>query len=443
MQTPLPVQDSAPPARARERVAPPAKTAGPDPKKADKSQFARALDERRRAAPRSDEAAHAAAAGQSQPAESDRQSAQTNPADAQDVRHDASTEDAAVRTSEATSDSPDVNAARAETGAAESGAASGEQASPSSRPNQTAPFATTQAPAGDSQRSTTGAAGSTSDPALSKVPAAAPAQGAAAAQGTAPTTGTSSAHAGTAQQGVAGWEPAEAQSGGRDAEGSMNGSDSGTPRHAAAGRAMQVQAAIHLENATGQAPSPDLSVVKPALVAAAAPNLTSPAADASNPTEPRQDVLSSQVLRGLNAMVNQRGGVLNMRLEPPELGQLRVQMTIARGVVTAQFHASTQQAQALLDQSMASLRSALENHGLTVDRLTVTTSAPNQHADVRDGQSDEQAPHQQHGDAGQGRSRGRRDDPADQAERFASRLAGERAEFDTFEPPAAARSDAA
>ena len=60
-----------------------------------------------------------------------------------------------------------------------------------------------------------------------------------------------------------------------------------------------------------------------------------------------------------------------MRLDPPELGALRVQMTIARGVVSAEFQPASQQAQALLEKGMATLRTALESQGLTVDRLSV------------------------------------------------------------------------
>ena len=99
-----------------------------------------------------------------------------------------------------------------------------------------------------------------------------------------------------------------------------------------------------------------------------------------------------------------------MRLQPPQLGDLRVQMTIARGVVTAQFHAATPQAHALLEQSLAVLRSALEANGLTVERLTVhlmqTTNAQATRQEAADEQSQSS---RHHSDAGEGRSRDRRD----------------------------------
>jgi flagellar hook-length control protein FliK len=83
------------------------------------------------------------------------------------------------------------------------------------------------------------------------------------------------------------------------------------------------------------------------------------------------EAFTAQVSRGMSAMMSQRGGAMSMRLTPPELGELRVQMTLSRGVVTAEFQASTAHAHSLLERGMNTLRAALESQGLTVDRLTV------------------------------------------------------------------------
>ncbi len=181
----------------------------------------------------------------------------------------------------------------------------------------------------------------------------------------------------------------------------------------ALGRAMQVQAAVRLENATGQPAMADLSLAGRSASGESASGTTAgqltvqsaPAAE----LEDSKDAFTARVVRGLGAALNQRGGVMTMRLEPPDLGQLRVHLTIARGVVTAQFQPSTVEAQALLDRSMASLRSALEGHGLTVDRLTVQ-APPMTTPNMRDNPADQHAPNQRHDpDAGQGQSRGRGD----------------------------------
>ncbi len=181
--------------------------------------------------------------------------------------------------------------------------------------------------------------------------------------------------------------------------------DAAPPRTAAIGRAMQVQAGVHLENVTGLASSQ-------ALVDG--------------------DRFTAGVMRGLSVMLNQRGGVMTMRLRPPQLGDLRVQMTISRGVVTAQFHAATPQAQALLEQSLAMLRSALEANGLTVERLTVhliqTTNAQATRQEAADEQSQSS---RHHSDAGEGRSRDRRDGDVEQfRDHFVSQSDQEAEAFD-------------
>jgi flagellar hook-length control protein FliK len=124
-------------------------------------------------------------------------------------------------------------------------------------------------------------------------------------------------------------------------------------------------------------------------------------------------------MRGLTAAVNQRGGVMTMRLTPPELGDLRVQMTIARGTVNVQFFAATPQAEAMLERSMGSLRAGLESHGLQVERISVHAQpGGSSNAAARDQAGDQNANQSRHHhDAGGGESRGRRDEPGQSGER--------------------------
>ncbi len=202
------------------------------------------------------------------------------------------------------------------------------------------------------------------------------------------------------------------QASGTGADGNSSGAhdESGT-RHPAMGRAMQVQAAVTVENATG--------VTSPGGMNAAA-SLTG-LADTGVPAPPAGaaglDLVDAQatgrVVRGLTSMLAARGGTMTMRLEPPGLGQLRVQMTIVRGTVTAQFQPATAEAQALLERSLGALRTALESQGLTVERLTVHAAPPSPPArETADDQSNSQQQHasRHHADAGDGRSRGRGDD---------------------------------
>ncbi len=175
----------------------------------------------------------------------------------------------------------------------------------------------------------------------------------------------------------------------------------------ATGRAVQVQAGVAVQNVTGHTPAP-APVVSPTGVSVATP--ASGPADLGLEDAPKT---SAGVARGLTAMLNQRGGSMTMRLDPPALGQLRVQMTVARGAVTVQFQPATLEAQALLERSLATLRTALESQGLSVERLTVHAApAPAASREAAEDQSQQQQQaSRHHADAGEGRSRGRGDEP--------------------------------
>ncbi len=129
----------------------------------------------------------------------------------------------------------------------------------------------------------------------------------------------------------------------------------------------------------------------------------------------------ASVARGLAAAVRQNGGAVTVRLSPPLLGALRIDMQISRGAVTAQFEVGGEEARQLLTQHMTSLRSMLEAKGLSVERLHVNMSpapsagnGPNDGAPQDaggNGQTQGRSPQQ---DAADGRSRGwsdRREDP--------------------------------
>jgi flagellar hook-length control protein FliK len=192
-----------------------------------------------------------------------------------------------------------------------------------------------------------------------------------------------------------------------------------------------VEQGIRLENAMGQIATSstiDVSGAAPRSGVSAANGFALAAGPLDGHSGPATNVfvesedsappsVASQAIRGLAAMVNQRGGSMTMRLDPPELGQLRVQMTIVGGNVTAEFTAGTQQTQALLDRHMTALRASLEGQGLTVERLTVhatPAAASTQHAAFRqdDGGASTQQQNQQWSnqhDAGGSESRGRRE----------------------------------
>jgi len=88
-----------------------------------------------------------------------------------------------------------------------------------------------------------------------------------------------------------------------------------------------------------------------------------PEADASRVTD--------RVVKSLHTMAANRGGTVTLRLTPPDLGTLRIQVNMSGGGVTATFEASTAAVGRALEANTASLRHALESQGLTVERINV------------------------------------------------------------------------
>jgi hypothetical protein len=81
----------------------------------------------------------------------------------------------------------------------------------------------------------------------------------------------------------------------------------------------------------------------------------------------------SAVLRHIPSPSGQR--VVTMRLEPLELGSVRVQMRVAGDAVSLHFQVGTNLAQAAVSKSVQELRQSVERRGLRVAGLTVELDA--------------------------------------------------------------------
>jgi hypothetical protein len=115
---------------------------------------------------------------------------------------------------------------------------------------------------------------------------------------------------------------------------------------------------------------------------------------------PQHQAAMARVIRGLQSALNQNGGSVTLRLSPPEIGVVRIQLEVTEGVVRAQLWAENVSVQSLLRQQVGHLHNALESHGLTVDRIEVQTIQQNSSSFIPD-QTDEQNIEDE------GRSRGR------------------------------------
>lgn len=151
--------------------------------------------------------------------------------------------------------------------------------------------------------------------------------------------------------------------------------------------------------ATPTAPTATVEVnpIAPAPPSAAGVN----AAGAAQPTAGLADVdgerVAEQAMRGLRGAIAQKGGGVTLRLNPGELGQIKIQVDMQGGMVKAQIHTVTETARTLLQQQIHSLKASLEGHGLTVESLNVTQTSSSNGASFQ--QADDQSPND-------GRSRG-------------------------------------
>lgn len=103
----------------------------------------------------------------------------------------------------------------------------------------------------------------------------------------------------------------------------------------------------------------------------AGPSAPSPQSGGADSTQ-----FSSQLQRGLAAALNQKTGAVTLRLTPETLGQLKVQVRVTEGKVTASFEVSSPKVRDLLKQSLDGLRQTLKDKGLEVGEVKVTVAPP-------------------------------------------------------------------
>lgn len=108
---------------------------------------------------------------------------------------------------------------------------------------------------------------------------------------------------------------------------------------------------------------------------AQSPTLAVRLASANTPaqTYTEQQVNEQQTVslmsRGLQAALAQKGGTLTLRLNPPTLGSMRIDVQMQQGALTASIEASTAAAHDVLTKNIETLRQALESRGIDVQRV--------------------------------------------------------------------------
>jgi len=114
------------------------------------------------------------------------------------------------------------------------------------------------------------------------------------------------------------------------------------------------------------------------------------------PPAPEQSFIQSnhpQIISTIRGHLIPNGGSMHIRLDPPELGALNVQIDVRDGIVNASFQTSNDEATRLLSHSLTQLRTTLESAGVSVEKLQVQ-QAPREHFNSNSRDSD-RSPNQQ------------------------------------------------
>lgn len=104
-----------------------------------------------------------------------------------------------------------------------------------------------------------------------------------------------------------------------------------------------------------------------------------PAIRSNDDEAARQNI--DRIVNGVRGELLPRGGSMQIRLDPPQLGSLQVTVRVQDGVLSASFQTASEQATQMLSQGMTQLKSALESSGVSVERLHVQQAPPSRSSD--------------------------------------------------------------
>ncbi len=106
------------------------------------------------------------------------------------------------------------------------------------------------------------------------------------------------------------------------------------------------------------------------------------------------------VVRVARANLGRENWQVQIRLSPPELGTLRLDVSVRQGVLNMQVLAETAEAKHLIDSRLGQLRDALQQNGIIVDRVEVEARRPASNDSSQ--HNGDQASRQGTGQSGQG-----------------------------------------
>jgi flagellar hook-length control protein FliK len=82
----------------------------------------------------------------------------------------------------------------------------------------------------------------------------------------------------------------------------------------------------------------------------------------------------------VRASAGARNSSITLRLEPPELGRMQMDVRLRSGVLTVRVEVDTAAAREMLSGRLGDLRQALQRHGITIERFDIEARPPAPHA---------------------------------------------------------------
>jgi flagellar hook-length control protein FliK len=108
-------------------------------------------------------------------------------------------------------------------------------------------------------------------------------------------------------------------------------------------------------------------------------------APGETPTLPNEPQVMASIVKSMHLQYQNGVGTAVVKLDPEFLGGVTVSLQLSRGVVTANLQADRADVRAWLEANQHTLREALGQHGLTLDRLVVSEERPAQRDATPDG----------------------------------------------------------
>jgi len=122
--------------------------------------------------------------------------------------------------------------------------------------------------------------------------------------------------------------------------------------------------------------------LKAAVSHAAATDATGAAPSADSIVQSNHD----KIVTAIAGKLIPRGGTMQIRLDPPELGTLHVSVKVQDGVISASFQTSNDEATRLLSHTLGQLKQSLEMQGLSVERLQVHRASASEDSNSKSNQ---------------------------------------------------------